>query len=437
MTRMKWLIGGLSLLGFVVLGAGLHLVSGRARIVPDRELLGELAEAEFLESPPTLADSWPGWLGPSRDGVVSFPQLNRKWQSGPALRHKLPGGDGYSSFAVRGKWAWTLIADDNREVVVCLDLNLGSEKWRRPYLLQQTFDYSGPRSTPLLVDNDLFAVLSDGQVIAIDAETGAERWVSRLKATPPRWGFAHSPLLVGNKLFIGPAVFDRADGRETWNLSDVQPGYSSPVRAVISGVEQVIWFNGTHLVGVQPKRDSYEELWRFRWDTFSNVNAATPLVIPARQEMRDLAYVFISSGYGKGCAVVRVTREGGTFTARPVYESSDLCCHFASPVRRGEYVYGLDETRDLTCMNLRTGQIAWRQRGFRKGSLIRVDDCLLILGENGNLALAEATPESYRPIAMARPFRDRCWSLPALADGVLMLRDRKTIQIFEMAKGSD
>jgi outer membrane protein assembly factor BamB len=131
---------------------------------------------------------------------------------------------------------------------------------------------------------------------------------------------------------------------------------------------------------------------------------------------------------------VRVAREGDAFTTRAVYESNELCCHFASPVRRGNYIYGLDEQRDLTCLDLRKGKAVWRQRGFLKGSVILVDDTLLLLGENGNLALAEASPEGYMALAMARPLRDRCWAMPALAGGLLLIRDRKSVIVLEVGK---
>src|SRR5262249_11463311 len=143
-----------------------------------------------------------------------------------------------------------------------------------------------------------------------------------------------------------------------------------------------------------------------------------------------LDYVFISSGYSKGCALVRLFPpeggKGGPFRAERVYESNELCCHFASPVRYQDYVYALDETRDLTCLDLRTGQVKWREKGFRKGSLLRVDGYLLVLGEDGRLALLEATPQEYRERARWKPFRNgnRCWTLPALAEGKLFLRDQ-------------
>jgi hypothetical protein len=129
---------------------------------------------------------------------------------------------------------------------------------------------------------------------------------------------------------------------------------------------------------------------------------------------------------------VRVTRDEGSFEARAVYRSNELCCHFSSPVLHGEYLYGLDETRDLTCLDVRTGKVRWRKRGFRKGSLLRVDDRLIVLGEDGRLALVACDPEAYREVARARPFQGRCWTLPVLADGRLFLRDQSEVVCLEL-----
>jgi hypothetical protein len=193
----------------------------------------------------------------------------------------------------------------------------------------------------------------------------------------------------------------------------------------VGGVPQVVFFTGRRLLGVTP--DEGKLLWEFPWHTSFEVNAATPLPIRAERDGKVHDYVFISSGYDKGCALVKISSAGKRFEARAVYTSNDLCCHFSTPVRIGDCLYALDEKRDLTCLDVRTGQVKWRQRGFQKGSLIGADGHLIVLGEKGRLALVEADPEQYRELARAQPFRDRCWSLPVLAGGRLLLRDQKKV----------
>jgi outer membrane protein assembly factor BamB len=219
-----------------------------------------------------------------------------------------------------------------------------------------------------------------------------------------------------------------------WSKLDDRAGYSSPIVFEVGGRQQVVFFTAAQVVGVTPERG--EVLWSYPWLTEYDVNAATPLAFHVQSGERDLAYVFISSGYKRGCALLKIERTGDSFEAREVFESNALCCHFASPVLLWPHVYGLDETRDLTCLDLRTGEVAWRRRGFLKGSLLRVGDLLLILGENGLLALARATPEGYRELARARPLTSRpCWSTPVLANGLLYLRDESRVLCLDLRKG--
>jgi hypothetical protein len=149
-----------------------------------------------------------------------------------------------------------------------------------------------------------------------------------------------------------------------------------------------------------------------------------------------LNYVFISSGYGKGCALVKIEGNGTTgFRARRVYEGNQMCNHFASPVRHHDHFYGINESK-LTCMDLRSGKVKWEQSGFQKGSLLLIDGRLLVLGEHGKLALMEATPTGPPPeIASARVLNNRrCWTMPALADGKLFLRDEAKVLCLKLRK---
>jgi outer membrane protein assembly factor BamB len=257
---------------------------------------------------------------------------------------------------------------------------------------------------------------------------------------PPKWGYSFSPLVEDGLVYTIPggsgehclAAFHATTGKLAWASQDDPAGYSSPIAVTFGGVRQVVFFTGRRLLGVTPKEGKL--LWEYPWETRFEVNAATPLPIRARSKDARDDYLFISSGYGKGCALVRIVKERGKFEAKRVYESNVLCCHFSSPVLHGDHVYGLDETRDLTCLNVRTGKVRWRKRGFRKGSLIRVNDHLIVLAEDGTLALVECDPERSREVARARPFTDRCWTLPVLADGRLFLRDQKEILCLDLSQ---
>jgi outer membrane protein assembly factor BamB len=441
-----WVAAAL-LVAFVALLVVQKFLANRLRFVPDEDLMAELAEATLDEDRAGLdSKAWPQWFGPRRDGVTTAPDLLAEWPSGgPPRLWRVEGGDGYSSFAVVGDSAYSMVASGGREAVVCWDVSSGKERWRHPYTPSATFDYGGPRSTPTVVADRLYTVSSAGVLMCLATDDGKVAWerdlVQELGGVAPRWGYATSPLVEDGRVFVAPggsggrclAAFAAADGKLLWAAQDDPAGYSSPIAVTVAGVRQVVFFTGKRVLGVTPEAGKL--LWEHPWLTEFQVNAATPLLVRGRSGKKDLAYVFISSGYAKGAALVKVEPSGsGTFRARAVYESNELCCHFASPVRHGDHLYGMDETRDLTCLDLRTGKAVWRERGFKKGTLIRVDDRLLALGEDGKLALIEASPQEYRELARARPFRGKCWTLPALADGRLFLRDQKHVLCLDVRK---
>lgn len=451
-----WTVVGLCLV-FLALTLYQKFYADSIRFTADVDLLDEVAGVEFLDEP-AVATPWAQWRGPNRSGVTSMPDLLRDWpEEGPKLLWSQTGGEGYSSFGVAGGKAFTMIQrPENAEAVVCLDLADGKSVWERSFDGRKAFQYGGPRATPTLAAGRLYSVTSDGVLVCLDQSDGKLIWQTDMQAeagaNPPQWGFAFSPLVVGKYVYAAPggsngrclAAFHRDTGAVAWAAQDDPAGYSSPVAATIGGVEQILFFTGRRLLGVRP--ESGELLWQFAWDTKFEVNAATPLVVRARSGKREITYVFISSGYGKGCALVKVAAQGHRFSAKAVYESNELCCHFASPVRYEDHLYALDETRDLTCLDLRTGKVAWRfakaegeapalrNRGYKKGSIVRIDDVLLVLGEDGKLGLVAADPKDYRELAASRPFRDRCWTTPVIADGKLLLRDRKRISCLDIKR---
>ncbi len=416
------------------------------RFTPDEDLIAELAAAEILEEPPPgPAAGWPQWRGPRRDGVAHEPDLLTAWpRSGPPKGWEVPGGEGFSSFAVGGGKAYTLLQQNDQQAVVCWNAADGQELWRTPLEGAYSKQFAGPRSTPTLDGDRLYAVSAGGHFACLAADRGDVLWrhdlLAEFGATNLEWGVAFSPLVDGDLVFVNPggpkghsvAAFHKADGRLAWKALDDPAGYSSPVALTAGGVRQVVFFTGAGALGLAAADGRL--LWRFPWLTDYGVNAATPLTFAARKGDEALHYVFISSGYGKGCALLKVEGGNSGFRARRVYEGNQMCNHFASPVRYRDHFYGLNEAK-LTCMDVRTGKVKWEQSGFQKGSLLRVDDSLLVLGEYGKLALVEATPEEYREKASASPLgRRRCWTMPALADGQLYLRDEAKVMCLKVRR---
>jgi outer membrane protein assembly factor BamB len=468
----SWLVPGIIVL-LLLLFSGLvvyqKFFAHASRYAAEPALLAELADAVFVPDPsvpPDPAFPWPCWRGPHGNGVAHEPNLLTQWPPrGPTRLWQARAEDGYSSFAVGGGKVVTLLtAEDGKETVVCWTADdKGKELWRYPYQPSASSDYGGyggSRSTPTLEGDRVYAVGSAGLLLCLKADTGKKIWEydlrQELNAPGPRWGHAFSPLIVGNQLFTCPgrqgiatlAAFDKRDGTLLWNTGKDPASYASPIALTVGDTTQIVFFLGKKLVGVSPRDGA--QLWEFPWKTEHEVNAATPLAIKARKGDQELNYVFISSGYSKGSALVKIASEkDGKFSARRVWETNELCSHFASPVRHGDYLYGLDENRDLTCLDLRTGALRWRwskpeeslpsgrnTKGYTKGSLLCVGDLLLVLGQTGELALVEANPDKYVERALARPFprHTKCWTVPVLAGGRLYLRDQRRILCLDVLR---
>ena len=436
-----------------VFGVLLAVQMRHQRFTPDADLMKELAAAAVVEEDPITTKDWPQWRGPRRDGIASGAGLIAIWPAkGPPLQWHKEIGDGYASFAVANGKLYTLVREGASEVVLCWDLETGEEIWRHTYdCTYSDSQGSGPRSTPTLADGKLYTVGATGVIHCLGAASGKVLWqhdlLKEFNARNIQWGASLSPLVDSGLVFANPggpgggslAAFRKDTGDLVWKVGDDPAGYSSPLAETIGGVRQVIYFTGTHLRGVTAATGKL--LWEFRWQTDHNVNAATPIHFRAVKGDQLLDYVFISSSYGKGCALVKIEgNSSGAFQARSVYQGTQMKNHFSTCVRSGMNVYGFDDA-SLVCMNLQTGATLWKQSGFQKGSLLLTRDFdspapkpdrLIILGETGRLALAEATPEQYVELAKFQALGRRCWTMPVLADGRLIVRDEEQVKCFDL-----
>lgn len=404
----------------------------------DANLLRDL-ETAVLPTPAKPADtgSWPQWRGPHRDGVSTETGLLTDWPAaGPKVLWKADAGPGYSSLAMAGGRVFTMLQEGDQEAVGCWDDATGKELWRFRYPAHYVNGHgSGPRSTPAVDGDRVYAVGGTGILHCLKADNGEMLWrhdlLDEFGASNLRWGVSFSPLVEGDLVFTNPGgsrgrslvAFNKQTGDIVWKALGDDAGYSSPIAVTIADVRQVVFFTGNHLVGVKPADGSV--LWKFPWETQYGCNIATPI---CRGE-----YLFISSGYGRGCSLVKVTKGWTGWDVQRVYENNRMNNHFSSSVLYGEHLYGFNDAF-LTCMEFRTGQVVWSERGFNKGSLLVADGHLIVLGEQGKVAIAPATPEGYREKASFRFTDDKCWSVPVVAGGKLYLRDEKQLVCYDVKR---
>jgi outer membrane protein assembly factor BamB len=435
-----WVLAGLGLIAGL---AGYWFFDSRpaqsdpARLLRLREASLPGPWAESVRS----AD-WPQWRGPFRDGVTGGAGLATSWPAeGPPLLWKVRGGDGYSSLAIASGRVFTLMRDCAEEVAICWDADRGSERWRFPYPgpgLSLPHG-GGPRATPSVDGDRVYFLGAGGALHCLRVTDGRKVWAHQLADEfggpdvfeRSNWGYACSPLVEGGLVFTltggasgnALAAFDKCTGKLAWKAADDLPSYSSPIAVTIHGVRQIVFFTGRGLVGVAPRDGTI--LWRHDWETTDHCNIATPIAAGP--------YLFISSAYDHGCALLEIGHGPGGWTADLVYTHRRMRNHFATCVLLGEHLYGFDNAI-LVCMDFRTGEVCWRRQGFGKGCVLGAGSRLLILSDSGKLVLAEATPAEYREKASVQVSNARCFTLPALADGRLYVRDQHHVFCFDLRK---
>lgn len=386
------------------------------------------------------AADWPQWRGPERNGISRETGLLANWPaSGPRLIWKTQGtGEGYSSMAVVGNRLYTLGQKGSEQFVVAFDIDDGEQLWKtdvgRSYSNNRG---NGPRGTPTIEGKRLYAVGGDGTVVCLDTDTGKRIWqvnmVERFGGGVPNWGYSESPLVMGDRLIVTPGgsgasvvALDKATGKDIWKSQSDRAGYSSVMPFEMGGNTNLVAFTGAGVMGLGLKNG--ELLWRY--DSVSNrtANIATPIV--AKDQ------IFVSSDYGTGCALLKLSASGGSVSAKEVYFNREMRNHYTTSVLVGEYLYGFSSAI-LTAMKLSTGEVAWKDRSVGKGNCIYAEQRLYCVGENGAIGLIEPDPKAYKEISRFQITKGDLpmWTPPVIANGRLYLRDQDVLYSYDIRRG--
>ena len=376
------------------------------------------------------SSGWPQWLGPDRNGISpetglfgDKPSFEESW--------RVQGGKGFSGLSVVGNRIYTMYTHSGDEYAVCLDARNGEVLWstRTDRMLPERQGGDGPRATPTVADGMVYVFSAYGKLYALDSQTGSQQWshdlVSEFDIKRPHWGFCASPLVEGDLVLIEAGgkrgyslmAFDKTSGKVAWATGSDKTGYSSPIATTIGQTRQAVFFTGYGLISVAPQHGRV--LWKHPWTTSHEINVATPVFIPPNR-------FFISSDYGTGGSVVEVSATDRGYSAKEIWRNKEMKNHFATSIHYQGHLYGFDSSI-LKCLDAETGSEKWKTRGYGKGTLIVADGHLVILGERGNLGIAEATPEGFAEKSSYPAFNSRCWTAPSLANGRLYLRDESEI----------
>jgi outer membrane protein assembly factor BamB len=404
---------------------------------------GTAAAAATLPAPasappaPAVSASWTDFRGPARDGVYRQRPVAATWPAGgPRMLWKQPVGEGHASFVIARGVAYTIEQRRGREVVAAYDVKTGREIWTTGWdtHFSERMGGDGPRATPTYHDGVVYALGAAGELCALRAASGETIWRTNILedtgATNLQWAMAASPLVFSGKVIVEPGgpgasvvAYDAATGKPVWKSQDDQPAYTSPMLVTLAGRPQIVTVLGRRAIGLAV--DDGTLLWAYPWETDNQINVAQPIVIGPSQ-------LFLSSGYGKGAALVDIVAADGRFEARTVWSNNRMKNKLSSSVLRDGFVYGLDEGI-LACVEAATGRLAWKGGRYGHGQLILAGDRLLITTETGELALVHATPAAFEEIARVPGIEGRTWNVPAIDDGILLVRNANEMAAFDVA----
>ncbi|MBC8351332.1 MAG: PQQ-like beta-propeller repeat protein [Planctomycetes bacterium] len=390
--------------------------------------------------------AWPQHLGPSRNGISAETNLLDKWPvGGPKEVWRVKGGVGMSGLAISGGRLFTLVQREGKQGVVAHDAATGAAIWRTvvaPAYENQMGD--GPRATPTVAGNTLFVFTGEGILAALNAPDGRALWshntVKELGGQPAEYGMACSPLVVGTQVIVTVGApnatvvaYDTVTGKPAWTAGSDSTGYSSPALLDVGGREQVVVHSGSAVLGIEPKSGAV--LWRHPYVTDYNCNIATPIAVDGR--------VFVSSGENHGCILLALEPSGNTFAVDEVWSSqgtrSVLRNEWQTSILLDGHLYGMDNVggagpiTHLTCVEAATGKRVWQETRFGKGNLIAADGKLFMSSLKGELIVARASPRGYDEIGRSTVIGSTRQA-PALANGLLYLRDNDDIACFDVSK---
>lgn len=410
---------------------------------------------------------WPGWRGPRRDCVSKETGLLKEWpEKGPKMLWQAKGlGAGFSTPSVAGGRIYLLgtkdkeQARDKTEYLIALNARDGTLVWDTA-IGKTAGGHAGPRSTPTIDGDLVYALASNGQLACVETATGKVRWTKDFRkefgGQSGGWAYAESPLIDGDLLICTPggakatfAALDKRSGTVRWTAAVEVPeepagqepekketkdkkkdkqkkknnrkrnyavaGYSSVIIAELQGTKQYVQFLNGGVVGVDARDGKL--LWHYDNPANGTANISTPV------QHGDA--IFAASAYGTGGGLARIVKSGEGFRAEQVYFVSTMQNHHGGMIRLGDHLYGTNNS-SLICLDLKTGKPAWQERGVGKGSLFYADGHLYHRSEAGPIALVEATPAGYREKGrFDQPQRSsfRAWPHPVVAGGRLLLRD--------------
>ncbi len=382
-------------------------------------------------------EDWPEFRGPRRDGIVRGAKYSDAWLKAEML-WRVPIGEGWSSFCVVGPLAFTQWQEEDKEVTVCLEATTGTEVWRHAddTRFDEAMGGPGPRATPTYANGRLFVLGATGILNCLNPNTGDVHWSVNIledaKAGNIQWAMSGSPLVLGDQVIVSPGGSDGAnlmaygcsDGERIWGAGDGIASYSSPQLSRLGGVNQILIFNGVGVFAHEP--GSGKPLWNHPFTSSPKICVAQPGIFGETS-------VLLSLGYGKGSILIDVELKDGKWKSTERWMSRRLKSKFNDFVIRDGYAYGIDEGI-LACIDVATGERAWKGVRCGYGQLLLVEDTLVILSERGEVIFVKADPEEDVELGRFKAIEGKTWNHPVIANGLLFVRNASAAACFRLSE---
>jgi len=381
------------------------------------------------------AADWLGFRGRDRNNIIRGVRIETDWsKSPPVALWRRPIGPGWSSFAVDGNLLYTQEQRGEDEIVACYDVTTGKPVWmhRDATRFWESNGGAGPRATPTLSNGRVYTFGATGILNALDARSGSVVWSRNATADTgkkvPGWGFASSPLVVGDLVVVHAGLlvaYDRSTGVRRWIGLDHGGGYSSPQLFTIDGVPQILLMSGAGATSVSPADGT--QLWE---DAFPG----TPIVQPASIGGGDVLISTTGATGGEGTRRLAVTHGAGGWSVEERWTSNGLKPYFNDFVVHKGHAFGFDGSI-LACIDLEDGKRKWKGGRYGNGQLVLLSDqdLLLVLSEEGELALVSATTDKFTEIARFPALESKTWNHPVLVGDVLLVRNGEEMAAFRLS----
>lgn len=428
-----------------ITGDGSSDIHWRWTETPEERLLAQggtqkAGERAVPAAPPYLKTGvdWPGFRGSGREGIVRGLRIETDWSNSPPVElWRRPIGPGWSSFAVQGDLLFTQEQRGDEEVVACYNVNTGELVWRHGDAARfwESNAGAGPRGTPTLSDGRLYSMGATGIVNALNALDGSVVWsrnaASDTGAKTPHWGFASSPLVVNDMVVVAASgrlvAYEIVSGNPRWfGPADGGGGYSSPHLAMVNGVAQILLLRGGGVTSVAPADGAL--LWEHSWQT------GVGIVQPALTPDGDILITGADEMGGVGMRRIAVTHGTGGWTVEERWTSRGLKPYFNDFVVHEDHAFGFDGSI-LSCIDIKDGTRRWKGGRYGNGQLLLLSDqdVLLVLSEEGELALVSATSDQFTEIAQFTALEGKTWNHPVLIGNLLLVRNDIEMAAFRLS----